>query len=156
MDTWAHNKKEHLKYLLNHLISSNSETDKKYFHVKTVENLIFHFDSISNESDKNWVYQSLVNYFDDCKDSAALVNKEKSKQLFYKHLDKITDYYTNALGFSLLLNRSIVYFFYLAIICISSYYFSMIVALAVISLILIQISYSINKTRLKKVYGLFY
>ena len=75
------------------LNNSVEEHKRKYFHLKTIENLIFHFDDIRSESDKKWVYETLDEYFQKCSNLSTSIDRQISKKLFFEFLDKVTDYY---------------------------------------------------------------
>ena len=83
-------RKGHLQKLMNELNASIGVNEKKYFHVKTIENLIFHFEEIKTENDKNWVYETLAEYFKKCFENVPSIDRDTSKNLFFEYLDKIT------------------------------------------------------------------
>lgn len=156
METNIKNRKQNLETLLNQLTSLIGPNVKRYFHINTIENLIFHFDEIKTENDKIWIYQSLVDYFTMCSEYAPYIDRDKSKSLFYEHLDKITDYYHNNLGFSVLINRTVVYLFYIVILLLSYSYLNLYVAIAITLLLVLQTVRTFNKYRIRRVYGLFW
>jgi|SRR4030095_1807936 len=149
-------RKGHLQVLLNELNTSIGVNEKKYFHVKTIENLIFHFEEIKTENDKNWVYETLVEYFRKCSENVPSIDRDTSKNLFNEYLDKITDYYHNNLGFVVLMNRVIIYLVYFLILSICYYFFNFYVVIAVASLFIFQIIRAFKKFKEKQVYGLFW
>ena len=105
------------------LNNSVEEHKRKYFHLKTIENLIFHFDDIRSESDKKWVYETLDEYFQKCSNLSTSIDRRISKKLFFEFLDKVTDYYHSNLGFSILINRTVVYFIYVLLLILCHYFF---------------------------------
>jgi len=149
-------RKGHLKALMKELDASIVVNEKRYFHVKTIENLIFHFEEIKTENDKNWVYETLVEYFKMCSEYVPSIDRETSKNLFNEYLDKITDYYHNNLGFVILMNRAIVYLVYFLILSLCYYFFNFYVVIVVASLFIYQIIRAFKKYREKQVYGLFW
>ena len=106
------------------LNNSVEEHKRKYFHLKTIENLIFHFDDIRSESDKKWVYETLDEYFQKCSNLSTSIDRRISKKLFFEFLDKVTDYYHSNLGFSILINRTVVYFIYVLLLILCHYFFA--------------------------------
>lgn len=138
------------------LNNSVEEHKRKYFHLKTIENLIFHFDDIRSESDKKWVYETLDEYFQKCSNLSTSIDRRISKKLFFEFLDKVTDYYHSNLGFSILINRTVVYFIYVLLLILCHYFFAFYVLLSVAGLFAFQIFISFRKFKQKKVYGLFY
>jgi hypothetical protein len=149
-------RKEHLQRLLSELSNSLEINGKRYFHIRTVENLIFHFEEIKTENDRTWVYEVLVEYFHKCSQLVPSIDRSLSKDLFNEYIDKITDYYHSNLGFVMLINRSIVYLFYLIILILCFIYFNIYVLLVVLSLCLLQIIKAYKKYKERKVYGLFW
>ena len=149
-------RKGHLRTLMNGLNTSIVVNEKKYFHLKTIENLIFHFEGIKTENDKNWVYETLVEYFEKCSENGPSIDRDTSMNLFNEYLDKITDYYHNNLGFAVLMNRVVVYSVYFLILSLCYYFFNFYVVIAVASVFVIQIIRAFKKYKEKKVYGLFW
>jgi len=149
-------RKEHLRTLLYELKNASSTSEGRYFHTNTIENLITHFEEVKTENDKNWVYESLVEYFKKCSEFTPSIDRQTSKDLFYEHIDKITDYYHNNLGFTMLINRSVVYFIYCLIILLCYIFFNLYVVAVIVFLILIQITRTFKKFKEKQVYGLFW
>ena len=148
--------KGHLQILLNELNSSVGKEEKRYFHINTLENLIFHFEEIKTENDKTWVYENLVEYFKKCSEITASIDRNTSKGLFYEHIDKITDYYHSNLGFVMLVNRSIVYLIYFLILLVCYTFFNLYVVSLVASFFIYQIIRVFKKYKAKQVYGLFW
>ena len=148
-------RKGHLDLLMIDLNNSVGVTERKYFHVKTTENMIFHFDRIRTENDKKWVYETLVEYFKKCSEYTPSIDRGTSKSLFFEYLDKITDYYHNNLGFSVLMNRTIVYLVYLLILGLCYYFLNIYVTIGIIIFFSVQIIRAIQKYKQKIVYGLF-
>ena len=149
-------RKGHLQLLMNELTTSIGANEKRYFHAKTIENLIFHFEEIKTENDKKWVYETLVEYLKKCSEYVPSMDRETSKNLFFEYLDNITDYYHNNLGFSVLMNRVIVYLVYVLILSLCYYFFNFYVVIAVASIFIFQIIRAFKKYREKQVYGLYW
>jgi hypothetical protein len=149
-------RKSHLQTLTSELNASIGVNEKKYFHVKTIENLIFHFEKINTENDKKWVYETLVEYFRRCSDYVPSIDRNTSKSLFFEYLDKVTDYYHNNLGFSVLMNRVIVYFVYFLILGVCYYFLNFYVVIAIAAVFIFQIIQAFKKYRAKQVYGIFW
>ncbi len=149
-------KKKHLQTLLWDLRSKSTSSETKYFHVNTIENLIAHFQQIKTENDKNWVYESLVEYFEQCSEYLPSIDRQISKDLFYTYIDKLTDYYQSNLGFTMLINRAVVYGVYILAILICYIFFSWYVLVGVICFIIFQTIRTYKKFKAKQVYGLFW
>jgi hypothetical protein len=146
----------HLQVMLNELNGSIGHREKKYFHVNTIENLIFHFQDIKTENDKNWVYETLQEYLKKCFELMASIDRNISRNLFKNYIDKLTNYYRNNLGFIVLLNRSIVYLVYLTILSTCYFVFNIYVVVTIAFLFIIQTLRVFKKYREKKVYSLFW
>ncbi len=131
-------RKEHLQALISELQAAVIVSERKYYHLNTLENLIFHFEGIKAEKDKNWVYETLDEYFKECFSNTLNMDREISKRLFFEYLDKITDFYHSNLGFVVLMNRGVVYFAYLVILALCYYYFNLYVVLGVVIFIALQ------------------
>ncbi len=149
-------KKKHLQSLLSELRNNVALNETKYFHVNTIENLIAHFQQVKTENDKNWVYESLVEYFKKCSEFLPSIDRQTSKDLFDEYIDKITDYYHSNLGFVMLINRTVVYCVYILAISICYIFFSWYVVGIVIFFIIFKIISTYKKVKDKQVYGLFW
>ena len=75
MDTKDDNRMGHLYTILQELSSSILAKQRKYFHLNTIDNLIFHFADIKTEIDKKWVYESLIEYFRVCADIMPSIDR---------------------------------------------------------------------------------
>lgn len=142
--------------LLDELSNSITATDRRYFHLQTIENLIFHFDEIKTENDKNWVYNGLVIYFNKCAELAPSIDRETSMNMYYDYIDNITDYYYKNLGFSLLTNRSIVYLIYFIVLLLCLIFFNYYVVLLAASFFVFRIIVLFKKYKDRKVYSLWW
>ncbi len=149
-------RKGHLQSLMNELNNSIGINEKKYFHLQTIENLIFHFERVKTENDKNWIYETIVVYFKRCSEIMTSIDRNTSKDLFYEHVDKVTDYYHNNLGFVLLINRTIVYLIYFLILLLCYIFLNFYVVIIVASLLMFQTFRVFKKYKEKMVYGLFW
>ncbi len=148
--------KKHLEILLWELRNKVTSNEAKYVHINTIENIIAHFQRINTTTDKNWVYESLVEYFKQCSEFSPSIDRQTSKALFDTYIDKVTDYYHNNLGFVMLVNRAVVYCIYALIILICYIFFKWYVVVGVISFFIFQIIRTYKKFKSKEVYGLFW
>ena len=149
-------RKAQLELLLTDLLNSLTAREKRYFHCRTTENLIFHFGEIKSEVDKNWVYETLVEYFRKCTEANPSIDRAVSVRMYDQYLEKLTQYYETHLSFSMLLNRGIIYAVYLAILVISIIFFNLYVVAGVLALLLIMVFRSFRKFKERRVYGLFF
>jgi hypothetical protein len=149
-------KKNQLQSLLWEVKNKTTANEARYFHVSTIENLITHFQRIKTDNDKNWVYESLVEYFEKCSEFLPPIDKETSNDLYHAYIDKLTDYYSNNLGFVMLINRAIIYFIYLIVILLCFVFFNLYVVVGVIFFINIQILKNYKKYKDKRVYAIFW
>jgi hypothetical protein len=155
-ETNLENKKVHLEVLLNELSNSITSTDRPYFHLQTIENLIFHFDEIKTENDKNWVYHGLVSYFTKCAEIVPSIDRETSTHIYDEYIDNITDYYHKHLGFSMLTNRSIVYVIYFIVLILCYVFLNWYAVLFAASFFILMIFKMFKKNKEKKVYSLYW
>jgi hypothetical protein len=146
----------HLQAMVNELNFSIGPREKKYFHINTIENLIFHFEEIKTESDKNWIYETFQEYLRKCKEIVPSIDRNISKNLFYDNIEKLTNYYRNNLGFVVLINRSIVYFVYFVVLLVCYLFFNFYVVVIVASFFVFQTIRVFKKYNEKKVYSLFW
>lgn len=156
MEAKYDSRKEQLQVLFNELNSAIGLREKKYFHYNTIENLIFHFDEVKGENDQNWVYATLEEYLRKCFGLLPSIDRETSKGLFYEYVTKLTTYYQDNLGFTMLLNRSLVYLVYFVILGICYTFFNWYVLIVVASFFIFQIVRVFMKYRAKRVYGIYW
>lgn len=149
-------RKAQLELLLTDLLNSLTAREKRYFHCRTTENLIFHFGDIKSESDKNWVYETLVEYFRKCTEANPTIDRAVSVRLYYQYLEKLTQYYETQLRFSMLLNRGMIYTVYFAILVLSIIFFNLYVVAGVLALVVVLVFRSFQKFKERRVYGLFF
>jgi hypothetical protein len=149
-------RKVHLQSLMNGLNSSIVDSEKRYFHINSVENLIFHFEDIKSENDKEWVYAGLLEYLKECAENSTSIDRTASKYLFYEYIDKIADYYQNHLGFVTFLNRAVIYLFYFLVLAVCYFLFHYYILIGVAAFIFFQIARTFIKYKGKQVYGLFW
>jgi hypothetical protein len=57
-------RKKNLQIQLEKFVISIDDQQRKFYYLRTIENMIFHFDEIKNENDKNWIYEMLIEYLD--------------------------------------------------------------------------------------------
>ena len=126
-------RKTYLQVLINELSNSVGYNDKKYFHIQTIENIIYHFENIKSENDKDWVYKILVTYFEKCSKIKTSIDRNISKNIFDEYIDKITDYYYSNLGFVMLINRPLIYFVYFVCLVLCYVFFKFYVVIIVAS-----------------------
>jgi hypothetical protein len=150
------NLKGELRIKWESLSENTSPHDRKYFHLKTLQNLIFHFDEIRNENDKRWVYSSLENYINECHNYIPSIDRTTSSQLYLQFIDKVTDYYRSYLGFILILDRNLLIIFYVVLFLLCYFIFNIWVSLIPIVFFILQFYRVYKKRKDKRVFSLFY
>jgi hypothetical protein len=145
-----------LTEIKNEVIELHTEWNRKYFHLKTVDNFIFHLDKIKNEADKAWIYTTLKNYLLCCKQIDEELDREQSNQLYTKFIDKIGQYYRHNLKFRMIGNKVVYVIIFLVLILIAGLVFNFLVSLIIIPPFVHFLIYVSNKQKQKKVYGIFY
>lgn len=149
-------RKTHLSGLLSEINSSVGDRERRYFRLRTIGNLIFHFEEINAEVDKNWAYENLVEYFNICHEYIPSIDRDISIKLYNEYLGKVIDYYQNKLGFTVLINRQIVYLIYIIILTLCYYFFNFYVVIAIATLFILHILRMFKKYKAKQVYELFW
>lgn len=149
-------RKVQLELSLTDLLNSLTDRDKRYFHCRTTENLIFHFGEIISEADRNWVYETLIEYFRKCTEASPTIDRAVSVRLYNQYLEKLTQYYETHLRFSMLLNRGMLYTVYLAILVLSIIFFNLYVVAGVLALVAIITFRSFQKFKERRVFALFF
>jgi hypothetical protein len=114
--------KRELESTLSSLSEDIGPRERRYFHLNSVANLVYHFLEIREETDRIWVFDSLSQYLRDCREMLPGIDRDASKRLYDQSLEKLVEFYHLQLGFRLLMNRSVVYTFY-AILLVLCYIF---------------------------------
>jgi hypothetical protein len=70
----------------------------KYIHIKSVDNFLFHADSLYMKHHKEEIYKTLNEYFDII-DSTQVDNPSDSLQLFNKYIMPLSNLYSDVKGF---------------------------------------------------------
>ena len=156
MNLQTDTRKELLQNLFNEVSNSIELSKRRYFHVHTIENLIFHFDEIRTENDKKWVYETLLSYLTVCVEIAPSIDRRIGEEIFYGHIDKLTDYYFSNVGFSLVLNRELVYSIYISVIILCYFIFNFYIVIGMTLLFSFMTLRTFKKYKEKRVYGLFW
>ena len=130
---------------------------KKYFHLRSVQNFVHHFEKISNENDKLWILKNLNNYLESCESYINSIDRNISKDLYLKYLDKIGDYYRENLNFTLYTSFDILLILFTILLLTSSLFLNLISSLFLItSCFLIYIFYLMYKKKHNKTFGFFH
>jgi hypothetical protein len=128
----------------------------KYFHLKTVENFIFHFDGFKDRTKKRQIYATLTDYFDSIF-AIDSIDARLSKELFDRYLFKIARLYDMYLKFipypkiDMVVLVLLGLFGCLYFISAPVYAYFMTLSVFVVGSIFIR-----RKKKSKKVYGYFY
>lgn len=138
------------------VIQKTNISDYKYFHLTTVENLIFHLKNIPNTIDRDWIYSTLMLYLNECISIAPNIDRETSNEIFDRHLDKITNYYSKNIGFILITNRILFWTFYMILFLASYFIFNFWVSLIPVFISIFRSFMIYKKWKDKKVYSIFY
>src|SRR5688572_5821570 len=89
---------QHKKATLESFVNHNS---RKYFHLNTLNNFIYHFTDISNIDDRQWIYKTLQSYMDEAHGLSQQINLDSSKVIYENYLNKVANYYDKHLGFTM-------------------------------------------------------
>lgn len=80
------------------MLSRLKDNYKKYYHVNSVRNFIWHYDEISDLAAKRKIYDILISFFCEAK-SKKVDDVYLSNDLFKNHLSVIGEYYEDNLKF---------------------------------------------------------
>jgi hypothetical protein len=152
MPDYNNDQRKTLLTLLNRLNDSITEDQKRFYYLRTIENMIFHFNEIKDETDRSWVYQSLSEYLNKCFELLPKSIAESRKDLYDRYLYKLISYYHDYLGFPIIVFSNFLLVVYLSILIICSYFFKLWVVLLIGLLFLIQTMNSIKRYRNKRFY----
>lgn len=130
--------------------------NRRYLHLRSVDNFIFHFDEIENEADKEWIYTTLTNYLLFCKQIDEDIDTKMGNQLYYEFLDKVAQYYRYHLKFRMVVNKVSYGIMFLVLLLTIVLVFNFLVSLIVVPVFVHFLIYINNKRKQKKVYGVFY
>lgn len=139
-------------------LKSQIKSQKKYFHLNTVNNFIAHLSKIKNENAKEWISINLRDYIDDCKVFINSMDRDTSESLYLKYLTKIGDYYRVNLQFSIYASLDIVFIPFAFLIIISKVLFFNWVFSVFFGGIcyLCYLLYLVRKKKNKRTFGLFH
>jgi hypothetical protein len=145
-----------LRTLYSDLSNAVLQNNKRYFHLNTIGNLIYHFEEIENQRDRTWVYESLVEYFKKCADLVPSIDRKTSQFIFHEYLSRIAEFYDDKLGFVLLINRWVFYLVYAVVILVFYIFFKFYFAVFIAIIFVIQIFRVFKKYRERRCYSLFW
>jgi hypothetical protein len=140
----------------NEVFSMHSAWDIKYLHYNTVNNFIFHFNDINNNTDKEWIYVNLSEYLSICKTMNEGIDRHASSQLYDQYLDKIASYYRSNLGFIMIVSKTLYIIIYLVVFVLLAVLFNFLVGFLVVPLLIFHFDYIGKKSKRKEAYGVFY
>lgn len=141
---------------LENLEKTLTDWDKKYLHLKSVHNFIIHLSDIKNAEDETWVYNSLRTYLKDCSDLTFELDRTKSDHVYVQYLDKIGNYYSRHLNFSMIASNRMLQVFSLLIVLMAYFFTGIWIALILLLFFIYRRHFIYNKKKQNKVYGLFY
>ena len=134
-----------------------SKETRNYFHFNTLDNFIYHFERISNSDDRQWVYHTLNNFFDEASGLIDQIDVDSSNTIYEEYLSKIASYYDSYLGFTMHTYLWVVVPMYLIALLILGYFLNFYLVLLLLSALFIyHMTYLYNKHKQKKLFGTFY
>ena|SRR5688572_18231768 len=129
---------------------------KIYYSLSSLRNFIYFFDKINNDNDRNWIFENLSRYIDECINNDSF-DREIGNQLFSKYLNKVGNYYRDYLGFTLTTSIFIITALF------SVVFFTLLVFMQwqtslmfTVPFYILTILFFQYKRRMKKAYCLFY
>jgi hypothetical protein len=94
------------------LFKGGSENYKKFYHLNSVHNLIFHFDKLTDENAKQEVFNAISSYFELIKEIKPNKVEEVTEELFYNGLYPIITKYYLSMGFRVFGSAKVLVFIY--------------------------------------------
>lgn len=147
LELLIHNQNKILAYL--------NKNNRRYFHPNTVNNLIFHFNEINIEADKEWILKNLREYFSECEHLCNNLSRSSGHELYMKYLYKITDYYHNNLKF-VQSDRALFVLFYLGLFIALYFIFGFLISIIAIAIFIFRFVVLFKKYKQKRVFSLYY
>ena len=130
---------------------------KKYFHLHTVQNFIHHFEEISNKNDKIWILRNLNDYIENCEIYINSIDRNISKDLYMKYLDKVGDYYRENLNFTLYTSFDILLMLFTALLFLTIFFLNWLSSIVLITFcFLVYVLYLTYKRKANKTFGFFH
>ena len=138
-------------------VSIKHSHQKKYFHLHTVRNFIYHFEKIMNKDAQTWIFKNLDDYIDNCENYIDTMDRDISKELYMEYLDKIGDYYRANLNFTLYTSFDILLVLVAALFVLFKLFFTWINSIAlIIPCFLVYFFYLMYKRKINKTFGFFH
>jgi len=127
--------------------------NKRFYHIKSVENFIFHFDETSQTLEKENIFNLLKNYLDHINEN-DISDIIECREKFEKFIYPVGKYFEKNCKFIIFV-KLYISIFYLAVICSVLYFFNSNVYfyLCAIAAVLIFYGYTYLKIRNKRIYG---
>jgi hypothetical protein len=130
---------------------------RKYFHLNTLDNFIYHFGDILNVDDRQWIYKTLQNYINEAQGLSQKITIDSSKAIYEDYLSKVATYYDKHLGFTMYVYLWVIIGMYLAALLIITYITNIYIEIVVSSALFIyHMTYLHEKHKQKKLFGTFY
>ncbi len=148
--------KKELEKLSNDLYANSHIKLVRYFHLKSVNNFIYHLDEVQPKQDQLWIYYSLKDYLEDAAKGNKYISRNLGAQLFHTYLEKIAAYYSSRHGFSLVISPVYTTMFYFILFLACYFIFNIWISLIPIGIYIVQMIRVTKKYRTRRVYGLFY
>ena len=145
---------QHRKAMLESFVNQNS---RKYFHLNTLNNFIYHFTGISNIDDRQWIYKTLQSYMDEAHGLSQQINIDSSKSIYANYLGKVANYYDKHLGFTMYVYLWVIVIMYLVVLLIVAYATNIYIGIVLLgALYTYHMTYLYKKHKQKKLFGTFY
>jgi len=141
----------------NNIFTSINKKNKKYFHLQTIKNFINHFEEITNENDQIWIFKNLMNYLESCKIYINAIDRNISRDLYMKYLDKVGDYYRANLNFTLFASLDILLVLFAALLFLFKIFFNWMDSITVTAFcFLVYFVYLMYKKKINRTFGFFH
>jgi hypothetical protein len=146
---------EVLEEMLENIRKSGDAKRLKYFHLGTIDNFIYHFESIKHRKQREFILEKLHEYLTLIQ-SVEFVDTAKGQAIFHEYIYPISDVYNRYAGFFILPGNGMVSA--LCIVVFVLLYFlelSRWINLSVTIFLFLYITFLFIKKKQRKVYGYF-
>ena len=125
----------------------------KYIHAKTVDNFLFHADSFFMRNNKEEIFKTLTEYFENI-DTRRIDNTADSLELFNKFIKPLATLYVDLKSFHLASRIWVILFLtILFIICLYFLHATIYFYIGILMIVFFLIGRQLNYKRQRKTYG---
>lgn len=145
--------KQNLQNKLN-AINDLENINKKYYHLRSIGNFIYHFDDLGNIELKEKVYLILLEYLEIVKEN-PIENLQECTALFDDYIRPVGDFFEHSSGFMPMISNWVI-IYWIIFFCLLFFAFNLsIIFYAVIGALFLSYYFYIRKKKAEnRIYGL--